>query len=186
MFVPPVQAAVSDLVMGVVHIFPYAPTVTPTEPTPITSLFDLAGKTTLDDARQRAGFPVRLPTHPAALGPPTYVYLQNLDGSAVMLVWVDPLHPDQALLALNELSSDAYVYKIAPQVIQETRVHGQRALWTTGPYLLQIGQVSGQHNALRRLVTASHTLIWTEGHITYRLETNASLAEAVRIAESLR
>jgi len=55
------------------------------------------------------------------------------------------------------------------------RAHGQRALWTTGPYLLQVGLVSSQHNALRRLVTASHTLIWTEGDITYRLETGVSL-----------
>jgi hypothetical protein len=89
-------------------------------------------------------------------------------------------------MALNELSSDAYVYKLAPQLVQETQVHGQRALWTTGPYLLQVGSVSDQRNALRRLVTASHTLIWTERDITYRLECDVSLEEAVRIAESLR
>jgi hypothetical protein len=103
-----------------------------------------------------------------------------------VLVWVDPQHPDHVRMALNELSSDAYVYKLAPQLVQETQVHGQRALWTTGPYLLQIGSVSNQDNALRRLVTASHTLIWTEGDITYRLECDVSLQEAVRIAESLR
>jgi hypothetical protein len=186
LLVPPVQAAVGDLVIGVVHIFRHPPTVTPTEPTPLASVLDLAGRTTLDNARQRAGFPVRLPSYPADLGLPQYVYLQNLDGSAVELVWVDPQHPDRVRMALNELGSDTYVYKIAPQVIQETQVHGQRALWTTGPYLLQIGPVSAQHNVLRRLVTASHTLIWTEGNITYRLESDVSLEEAVHIAESLR
>jgi hypothetical protein len=31
-----------------------------------------------------------------------------------------------------------------------------------------------------------HVLIWTEGEITYRLETDMPLEEAVRVAESLR
>jgi hypothetical protein len=31
-----------------------------------------------------------------------------------------------------------------------------------------------------------HVLIWADGDITYRLETNLLLEEAIRIAESLR
>jgi hypothetical protein len=185
--VPQTRAAIAALLhIGSVTIVPTAPTSGANEPTPLPSILDLAGRTTLADAQQRMPFHIRLPAYPADLGAPQYVFAQDLDGKSVVLVWVDPQHPDRVRLALNELSSDAYVYKIAPQLVQETQVHGQRALWTTGPYLLQIGSVSDQHNALRRLVTASHTLIWTEGDITYRLECDVSLEEAVRIAESLR
>ena len=31
-----------------------------------------------------------------------------------------------------------------------------------------------------------HVLIWTEGNITYRLETSLSLDEALKVAESLQ
>jgi hypothetical protein len=185
--VPQTRAAIASVLhIGSVTIIPTDPTPGANEPTPLPSILDLAGRTTLADAQQRTPFHVRLPTYPAGLGAPQYVFAQDMDGKAVVLAWVDPQHPDRVRMALNELSSDAYVYKIAPQLVQETQVHGQRALWTTGPYLLQIGSVSDQHNALRRLVTASHTLIWTEGNITYRLECDVSLEEAVRIAESLR
>jgi hypothetical protein len=183
--VPQARAAIASLLhIGSVTIVPGKPGAD--QSTPLPSVLDLAGKTTLAGARQQMPFPIRLPTYPADLGQPQYVFAQDLNGSAVVLVWVDPQHPDRARMALNELSSDAYVYKLAPQAIQETQVHGQRALWTTGPYLLQIGSLSDQRNALRRLVTASHTLIWTEGSITYRLESGVTLEEAVRIAESLR
>jgi hypothetical protein len=185
--VPQTRAAIASILhIGSVTIVPTTPTPGANEPTPLPSILDLAGQTTLADAQRRMPFHIRLPAYPADLGAPEYVFAQDLDGKAVVLVWVDPQHPDRVRMALNELSSDAYVYKIAPQLVQETRVHGQRALWTTGPYLLQIGSVSDQHKALRRLVTASHTLIWTEGDITYRLESEVSLEESVRIAESLR
>jgi hypothetical protein len=185
--VPQTRAAIAALLhIGSVTIVPTAPTSGANEPTPLPSILDLAGRTTLDDAQHRMPFHIRLPAYPADLGAPQYVFAQDMDGKAVVLVWVDPQHPDHVRMALNELSSDAYVYKLAPQLVQETQVHGRRALWTTGPYLLQIGSVSDQRNALRRLVTASHTLIWTEGDVTYRLECDVSLEEAVRIAESLR
>jgi hypothetical protein len=185
--VPQTRAAIAALLhIGSVTIVPTAPTSGANEPTPLPSILDLAGRTTLADAQQRMPFHIGMPAYPADLGAPQYVFAQDMDGKAVVLVWVDPQHPDHVRMALNELSSDAYVYKLAPQLVQETQVHGQRALWTAGPYLLQIGSASDQHNALRRLVTASHTLIWTEGDITYRLECDVSLEEAARIAESLR
>jgi hypothetical protein len=55
-------------------------------------------------------------------------------------------------------------------------------VWAEGPYLLQL---SGGDIDLRRLVEG-HVLIWTDGPITYRLETDLTLDEAVRIAESLK
>ncbi len=190
LFVPPVQATVQAVIqIGVDHIFRTPPATTPTSrtptPTPLASVLDLAGETTLAQARAQAGFPIRLPAYPPDLGPPQRVFLQDLDGAAVVLVWLDPQHPGTVRMSLHELSQGILVYKTAPPAIQETTVHGQRAIWTDGPYIVQV-VVDGQtQDAQRRLITG-HVLIWTEGGITYRLETGASLDEAVRIAESLR
>ena len=61
-------------------------------------------------------------------------------------------------------------------------VNGQRAIWTVGPYPLRLynGDIE-----FTRLIKG-HVLIWQEGDITYRLETDLSLEEAVKIAESLQ
>jgi hypothetical protein len=186
---PPVQATLRrTLCLGSVCIVwggsPHSTAgsqVSPTS-TPLTSLLDLAGRTTLVQARAQAGFPVRLPLYPANLGPPDYVFSQNLDGAAVVLVWVDHAHPDRVRLSLSALSSGIYVYKFVTQPVEVTTVHGQQAFWTTGPYMVELQD--GTYDT-RRFVTG-HALVWTEGTITYRLETTVSLDEAVRIAESLR
>jgi hypothetical protein len=161
-----------------------SPPYTGPVPTPLPSLLDLAGATTLDQARTQAGFPVRLPAYPPELGAPQHVFLQNLDGPMVALVWVDPVHPSSVRLALFELSSGVYIYKSGATTVTETTVHGQRALWTEGPYLVQVIE-NGQVAYATRVLVNGHALIWAEGSITYRLETSASLDEAVKIAESL-
>jgi len=189
LFVPPVEATVQAVIqIGVDHIFRTPPAHTPTSrtptPTPLASVLDLAGETTLAQAQKQVQFPIRLPAYPWDLGPPQRVFLQDLGGAAVVLVWLDPQHAGAVRMSLHELSQGIYVYKSQPQVIQETSVHGQRAIWTDGPYIVQVVQGGRLDYAPRRLVTG-HVLIWTEGDITYRLETSASLEEAVRIAESL-
>jgi hypothetical protein len=181
--VPQVRAAVGAILhIGSVSILPVAPTPGPHDATPLTSPLDLAGQTTLADARQRMPFTIRLPAYPADLGSPQYVFAQDLGGSAVMLVWLEPGSSDRVRMSLSELSSDVYFQKFAPPVLQETTVHGQRAIWTDGPYIVETK--NGQY-VQRRLITG-HVLIWTEGGVTYRLETSLSLPEAVRVAESLR
>ena len=198
--VPPVRAAILEaLRLGAVRIFltEPTPTVTPTppsaasplppptprpSPTPLASLLDLAGETTLAGAQAQVNFPIRLPAEPPDLGPPDRVFRQHVGGTVLVLVWLDPDDPGRIRLSLHHLGSGAIVEKVQPRVIRETTVHGRPALWTQGPYLLQLrtGEVD-----LRRLIDGN-VLIWTEGEITYRLETDLSLAEAVRMAESLR
>jgi len=191
---PQVRAGVGTVIrLGAVRIgLAPATSATPTSsppysgpvPTPLPSLLDLAGATTLDQARVNAGFPVRVPAYPPDLGAPQYVFLQNLNGSAVALVWVDTTHPSTVRLALFELSSNIYIYKSGATTVTETTVHGQRALWTEGPYIVQVIE-NGQVAFATRVLVNGHALIWSEGSITYRLETTASLGEAVKIAESL-
>jgi hypothetical protein len=203
--VPQVRAALVEyLQIGAVRIFLIEPTLTPTPtpapasseerpvivtlqptPTPLASLLDLAGETTLAKAEERAGFAVRLPTYPANLGLPERVFLQDMHGSVVVLVWLDPTQPGRVRLSLHELGPGTFAQKGEPSVIQETNINGQRALWTTGPYILQIRRGSQIEYDLRRLVEG-HVLLWGEGETTYRLETDLPLEEAVKVAESLR
>src|SRR5262245_29579927 len=102
---------------------------TPTS-TPLASPLDLAGETTLAQAQKQAGFPIRLPTYPPGLGAPQRVFLQNLDGPMVALVWVDPAQPRRVRLALFEMTNGLFVSKSNVPVVSEATVHGQRALWT--------------------------------------------------------
>ena len=159
-----------------------SPTATPVpSPTPLSSLLDLGGETTLAEAQAQVDFSIRLPVEPPELGPPDAVFLQDLQGQAVILVWLNPDNPVEVELSLHLLGPGTLVEKGAPVILEETTVNGQEAFWVTGPHVLQNRR--GDFD-FRRLVTGN-VLIWREGVITYRLETKLSLAEARRIAESL-
>jgi hypothetical protein len=171
--------------LGAVRINLVQPTPPPSAaPNSLPSLLDLAGETSLEQARSKAGFDIRLPTYPPDLGPPDRVFLQDLGGPAVVLAWADEANPQQPRLSLFELApGTSGLEKSPPRLIQETRVHGARALWTEGAHVVQLRD--GDMD-FRSLVTGN-TLIWVdEGGVTYRLETRLPLEEAVRIAESLR
>lgn len=194
--VPPVRAALQEwLQIGAVRIWLVEPTATPTpQPktptprptaTPIASLFDLAGATTLAEAQQKAGFPLRLPSYPTALGQPEGVFYQDIGGSAVVLLWLDRKQPTRAKLSLHILGPNTFAEKGNATRLAQTTVNGQPAFWTEGPYMLVYHRGTTTDYDIRRLV-AGHVLIWTEGDLTYRLETDESMAAAIRIAESLR
>lgn len=161
-----------------------SPAATLTPPVPLASVADLAGETTLSDAQSRVRFPIRLPTYPADLGLPDRVFLQNLGGRAVILVWLQPGTQTQAQLSLHVLGPGVEATKGPPDSIAFTMVHDQPAVWATGPYYLLYGDGSAYMSNQRRLVSG-HVLIWEEGGLTYRLETDLSMEEAVAIAESL-
>ena len=210
--VPGVRAQVLEfLQIGVVRIFLVAPTPTPTSlpltatsssanllpglptpsPTPLstssptaTPSFDLAGEISLEQAARQAGFPILLPAHPPDLGLPDRVFLQDLEGNVLVLVWFDPADPGKVRFSMQQFSDqdNISVTKMQPVTVLETTVAGNPAAWTEGPYLLrfQDGDID-----ITRLIEG-HVLIWEQGGITYRLETDLSPEEAVRIAESLQ
>ena len=195
--VPPVRAQILEfLQIGVVRIFPVAPTPTPTpspmpsqsaplllpSPTPLASVLDLAGETTLEEAEQQVGFPVRLPAYPPDLGSPDRVFLQNQGGDVLVLVWLEPGQPDQVRLSLHIYGGSTFAAeKWEPHIIDNTRVGDRPALWTTGPYPL----INRSRDISFRRLIQGHVLVWEEGGYTYRLETDLEMEEAVRIAESL-
>jgi hypothetical protein len=150
-------------------------------PAHLVTFADIAGETTLEAAQARSPFPIRLPAYPADLGLPDKVFMQE-DGPMVILVWSDAANPDKARLSLHEVGPGSIlVRKFEPHVIRETQVNGQYAVWAEGPYLVQL--TNGNYD-FRRTVQGN-TLIWQENEVTYRLETDLNLEEAVRIAESL-
>jgi hypothetical protein len=199
MLIPPARAAILEFIqIGVVRIFPQSvePTVTatPAALAPVTAtsssqasnlipiLDQMAGRTTLVEAQGKVEFSILLPTYPADLGQPDYVYVQNADGNMVILVWLDPQQLDKVLMSLHFIPNGSWaIKKVEPQVIEETKINGDRAIWTTGPYPLIFSDGDIQ---FERLVSG-HVLIWAGLDVTYRLETDLSLEEAVRIAESL-
>ncbi len=186
--VPTVRAAVFEVLeVGIVRILLGAqrtPAGAPAISTPSLSgaAFDLAGQVTLEEARTRFPLPIRLPTYPADVGDPDLVYLQDLDGAAVILVWLDPRDPARAVFSFQAFTDDSSIWKLDPELVATSRVNGREAYWTSGPYLLVTA--SGERESVR--LVEGHVLIWTEGGLTYRLEGDLGLDEAVRMAESLR
>ena len=194
MLIPTVRAAIIEFIqIGIVRIFPQPvePTVeviataTPGEASPLPILFldQIAGETKLSSAQQTAPYPILLPTYPSDLGQPSHVYVQDADGAMTILVWTDPGQPELVTMSLHFIPAGHWaINKFGPVTIQETEVNGQRAIWAVGPYplLMQNGNIQ-----VERLIDG-HVLIWVDGDITYRLETDLGLEEAIKVAESLR
>ncbi len=189
----PARARVLEWIrVGAVKIFLIQPTPLPTlpaatpvpSPTPLVSALDLAGETSLARAQKSLGFQVRLPSTPEDLGPPDHVYQQETGGQAVVLVWTDPGQPGKVRLALTETNTKTFMFeKYNPKSVLDTRVGGQPAVWIDGEYLLVMRD---GETTLTRLINQGHTLLWTAGEMTYRLETDMDLEAAVQTAELIR
>jgi len=203
MLIPPARAAILEFIqIGVVRIFraeptPLSPpnqevpsTMAPVTATPaptslplIPILENLAGEMTLQEARQKVSYSILLPSYPPDLGSPDRIFVQDADGAMAILVWIDHEKPDQILMSLHFIPSGSWaIDKMDPTLIQETTVNGQRAIWAIGPYPLRLYNGDLQY---MRLIDG-HVLIWTDEDITYRLETDLPLEEAIKIAESLQ
>ena len=203
MLIPPVRAAVLEFIqIGIVRILPRptevpidgisTPTpnsITPKTATPsipsatlIPSLRRIAGETTLGDARQSVDYSILLPTYPPELGQPDYVFLQDAEGAMMILVWLDPRETNKVLISLHFIPEGSWgIEKSEPRFIEQTNVNGQPAIWAVGPYPLRL--LNGDLDFTRLI--DGNVLIWADGDLTYRLETNQTLEEAIKIAESL-
>ncbi len=163
------------------------PTRTPT-PTPLLSVLDIAGQTTFAQAHDRVPFNLRLPAYPPDLGEPDIAFVQDLGGPAAVLVWLAPGDPSRVRLTLHFLTSAAVADKMldnggprTPPSVETTSVNGRPAVWTTGPYVL----FTRSGNLKEYRLIEGHVLIWTDGTLSYRLETSMSREDAVRTAESM-
>ena len=181
--VPQARASLVEFFrFGAIRLILGGPTATPS-PTPMLALATptrpvISGRTTLADAEALADFSVRLPAYPEGLGSPDEVYFQQHEGQVVLTLWRNA--DGSARLALYHLTERDFALK-AVQVIERTVVDGAPAVWARGPHF-----VSFQDSGFGELeLVAGDVLIWTEDGVTYRLESDLPLVEAVRIAESL-
>jgi hypothetical protein len=96
---------------------------------------------------------------------------------------MDPQQPERVRMSLHFIPEESWaIKKMGPRTIRETTVNGQYAIWAEGPYpLILRGTGSPEHV---RLVDG-YVLIWDRDGITYRLESNLSMEEAIKAAESL-
>jgi hypothetical protein len=189
LFVPQTRAALLRILkIGAVSIQvdeePLPPTVTPGR-----TLLDVAGATTLAEASEMVGFDILMPAYPADLGRPDQVYVQKLsdpglDGPIAILVWLDPARPGETRLSLYQIPVPAYAFKRASmESVRETQVNGYAAFWVQGSHRLQLLDGSYDDNWF---FVPGNALVWTDGQITYRLESGLTMEEAVRIGESLQ
>ncbi len=159
---------------------PPAPTGTPFDQQTIQPTRELAGLTTLSQARTQARFDVRLPGYPPGIGTPRRVYFQDFGfGQQVILAYPD--------FVLFEAEGIIYGKGVGGgTVVEEVEVAGQYALWLSGsPHLIQIQNPDGSYREETARLVDGNVLAWQVDQVTYRLETTLPLEEALRIAESL-
>ena len=142
----------------------------------------------------RAGFDVALPADPA-VGPPEAAYIDEGRAGQVTLLW--PAGPElpatsepSVALLLSEfegaVNEGFFVKAISGgTVVDRVRVDGNPGYWISGePHALFWDGPNGPAVDARRWV--GDVLIWSDGRITYRLESALGRDKAIRIAGSLR
>ncbi len=199
--IPEVRAFVETVIrVGVVEVFFVEPSATPTstpdataarptrtptppDPTAVLSPLDLSGKTTLLAARETVSFEILLPAYPTDLGQPDHVFLQDFGGDVVTLLWMETDDPARVRLLLQLLDESVIATKYYPMEgnNQSVTVGGRYAVWLTD---VHESYLMTERERFSRLVDMN-VLIWTVGHVTYRLETRLPLEEALQIAESV-
>ncbi len=177
--VPSVRAAVVEFFqIGVMRIFSDPiPTETPPA-TPFPKLRNLSGRTTLAEAADLAGIPI---LYPADLGEPNEVFVQEIEGPLVLMVWLEGGELEATLLTLGP---GAFAGKGQPDLVVETFVGGYPAVWLEGEHYLELRTAQGGYTFVS-FFEAGNALVWEVGEITYRLEGIEEMEAAIGIAETM-
>lgn len=141
----------------------------------------------------RAGFAVHAPTDPA-LGPPDAAYIDVAKGGQVTLLWATraglpaTLEPGVGLLLsqFRGTVEEGFFNKAigSNTTLERVRVAGRGGFWLSGdPHVFFWEGPDGFVDDPRRWV--GDVLLWSDGPITYRLETSLGRDAAIRIAETL-
>lgn len=144
-------------------------------------LSQVATRTSLAEAQAALPQAIEWPTRPDDLGMPDELWLlKEHSGPTVISIW---RHDDgEARLALYQITTSNLIMK-GVRDWEETQVNGQRAVWTAGPHLMRMPNDIWHSRAL---IEENVLIWWTDEGVTFRLETHASLNEAIAIAESLQ
>jgi hypothetical protein len=162
-------------------------------PMPPGATLGLGRAVTLDQARAESSFPILLPTDPR-LGAPDGVWIDGV--GRVSLVWTArpdlpaTIDPDLALIVTQVPGriDPGYFEKILRPgtTIEGARVGGHDGYWISGAQheFVYVNPSGDPVFDDRRLV--DDTLAWSDGQVTFRLETGAGRDAAIAIAESMR
>lgn len=170
---PAVRAAVYDFFrIGAVEI-QHQPAPHPPRTEPV-----LPGEhdVTLDQARARTGFPLKLP---AGLGDPDHVRLAD-DNQVVSMAFGD-LRVDQFDGGLDPL----FTKFTTAADIHHVHVGDHPAVWVARPHVVIHTDRDGRLRETGARLSAT-TLIWEADGITYRVEGDLTQTQAIAVAESLR
>jgi hypothetical protein len=193
--VPPVRAtAIEFLRLRGVDIFRTPSVPTATAGAPVSSFS--GERMTLDDARRRVRFPLRVPTA-SELGSPDEVYLETLGSTdRVTLVYRQragiPVSPQAGVSAIvvelvGRVDDQLFAKVVGPDTrVEPVAVAGARGFWLEGaPHQFFLRDASG--NALpETLRLAGNTIVWEESGVTLRLEAQVDRDTAIRLAASSR
>ena len=142
-----------------------------------------------------ADFPIRLPSDPA-VGPPDAAWVDRGKGGQVSIVW----KPTQSLGTTTEPGVGLLLAEFQGRVdqgffskaigsgttVEPIKVGQLSGFWISGdPHVFFWSDANGKFfDDQRRWV--GDALIWSDGDVTYRLETSLGRDAAIRIAETLK
>jgi len=138
-------------------------------------LEDVVGETDLETAQSLLKFDLLIPADT-----PDRVYVQNED--MVILVWVDGEKVEKALYQIRGL--DWGTFKGLASDVTPVEVDGQYAVWLNVPHPVQFIYKDTIQDELTYFIS-QNVLIWERGRMTYRLETNLTMDDAIQYADSL-
>lgn len=128
-------------------------------------------------------FPIGLPAYPPDLGAPDHVYFyDDLYHPMVILAWDGISASGRPPLSLSLVPSDSLIVKYAASPAARPTIRGETAYWFVEPHVFE--WPSPDAEPVRRTIEAN-VLVWQVDEVTYRLETDWSLEEAMRLAESV-
>jgi len=160
---------------------------------PLGSELLLGDRTTLQGARETAGFEIGVP---AALGPPDEVYVAREEpGSRISLVYeaddelprTETTRVGLLLTAFRARIDDEMILKksIGAGLVEQVDVGGAPGYWFTGePHVLFYIDENGEFSEDRARL-AGNTLAWQAEGLVYRLESSLSKQRALEIARSV-
>jgi hypothetical protein len=146
----------------------------------------IGGPVSLAEARSRVGFRILVPG--GDMGPPDSVYVGHFTVDEVTLLYGRPdrvrLLLTEAAGSLNAAFADKYVQGTAQ--LERLQIGGKPAIWIAGAphefvFLTPTGEIASAPLRLDK-----NTLLWQRGTLFLRLEGDLRLAQALRIARTLR
>jgi hypothetical protein len=145
---------------------------------------------TLTEARGQVSFPIALP---AALGPPDWVFMLGSGPRALVTLAYGarpgfPVDPGTGYAVLMTEFRGRPTEDLIKKVQREASVipvsvQGEQGYWVEGPHPVYVRAPGGPRFDESRL--AGNTLLWTRGRVTFRLEADVTLKNALDVARTV-